>query len=126
MGQRKQRQEVADQPAKTRKEEERQRVQHRIAWVPASPSLGYGSALGEAPELNALRRTCSEFEREGYRLVSVSALVGVIDPALGGMGTVGWYLFFVRDVEPSSKRRLTSEEPPDYLRRERVEDHEHE
>src|SRR5205085_6039622 len=103
----------------------RQATEHRVAWVAAAPSLGYGPVAGdsEPSDLQALRRTCSEFEREGYRLVSVSALTGVIDPGLGGTGTVGWYLFFVRDVEGKDVESRSSghgneSDLPQYLRRE--------
>src|SRR5438552_1980833 len=126
MGQRQQRRGVADQRGersgeKTDEADACEGTQHRIAWVAASPSLGYASSAGEPPELHDLRRTCAEFEREGYRLISVSPLLGVIDPALGGTGTVGWYLFFLREVDATPSRTMPSRELPDYLRRERVE-----
>src|SRR5439155_23590226 len=83
---------------KSEKNDGRQSSEHKVAWVAASPSLGYASVAGDSGprELDALRRTCSECEAEGYRLVSVSALMGVMDPGLGGTGTVGGYLFFAR------------------------------
>ena len=128
MSQQKQRHRVAPRYKKAKdrsaKDEGRQATQHRVAWVAASPSLGYASVAGDADprELEALRRTCSECEHEGYRLVSVSAFVGVIDPGLGGIGTLGWYLFFVRtvdgnDAELSLTDGSVTTGPPDYLRR---------
>ena len=134
MSQQKQRHRIAAPRYKTAKDNKPQKTavghtsEHKVAWVAASPSLGYASVAGDSDprELDLLRRTCSEYEREGYRLVSVSALTGVIDPGLGGTGTVGWYLFFVRDVDDKAlesrpPRGTASPELPDYLRRARVE-----
>ena len=132
MSQQKQRQRVGPPRYKTAKSKPdkhgaSQAIEHKVAWVAASPSLGYASVAGNGDprELDVLRRTCAEHEHEGYRLVSVSALTGVIDPGLGGTGTVGWYLFFLREsdrrtVDPGALRRDLSVEPPDYLRREHV------
>jgi hypothetical protein len=112
---------------RTEDEERREGDLHKIAWVAASPSLGYASSTADPdpPELHVLRRTCAEHERYGYRLVSVSAVMGVIDPGLGGTGTVGWYLFFVRDVgaksvELSDASSVKAAGPPEYLRRKRM------
>src|SRR5438309_1276603 len=91
---------------------------HHIAWVPASAPLGYSGSTQEPRELGEFRRVCSEAERQGFRLVSVSEFVGVIDPALGGMGTLGWYLFFVRQAgEGRASERRPRRGVPDYLRR---------